>query len=227
MSRNVVASLALLVEIAASAFFWGRLPEQVPIHWNLAGEADDFASSTVVLFGGPLLLLAFWGFKVVAYRIDPKQQKLVKDGSSADDLGDRLTLEAITMALLAWLHIGMMVHSAGYISDFGLLVALTLAVFQVLFGNRVGRLRPNFFLGVRTAWTLSSDQVWRKTHRLAGRLLVISGLLTLGVVFLPPEARIAASTCLMLAALLIPALMSWIYFRREEQSTMSKPKTSS
>jgi uncharacterized membrane protein len=89
-----------------------------------------------------------------------------------------------------------------------------MAGFLVLFGNFIGRLRPSWFIGIRTPWTLSSDVVWRRTHRLAGRLMVPAGLLAvLLAVVLPAPAAFAAAIVLLLGALLAPAAFSFYYWR--------------
>ena len=92
---------------------------------------------------------------------------------------------------------------------------LLVGAFFVIFGNLAGRLRPSWFVGLRTPWTLSSDEVWRRTHRLLARLMVACGIaMMIAGLFL---SRMAAGLTLLAALVLVvllPALMSYVWWRR-------------
>ncbi|MFK7797472.1 MAG: SdpI family protein, partial [Aureispira sp.] len=88
-------------------------------------------------------------------------------------------------------------------------------LFMLLFGNYAGSIRPNYFIGIRTPWTLQSDEVWRKTHRLAGRLLIGAALIGLVLLLLLPSSwGMLGVVALMVGALLIPVVYSFLLFRK-------------
>jgi uncharacterized membrane protein len=92
-----------------------------------------------------------------------------------------------------------------------------LILFMLLFGNYVGSIRPNYFIGIRTPWTLQSDEVWKKTHRLAGRLLMGSALLGMVLLLLLPASwGMLGVVALLMGALLIPVFYSFFLFRKLE-----------
>jgi uncharacterized membrane protein len=101
------------------------------------------------------------------------------------------------------------------------LIQGSLGLLFVLMGNQLGKSRRMFLVGIRTPWTLSSEEVWIATHRLAGKLLVIGGLLLILVAFLPLPAGVAPMLLIgvIVVALLFPALWSYVLWRRERSST--------
>ena len=86
----------------------------------------------------------------------------------------------------------------------------------VFLGNYLTRVEPNWFVGIRTPWTLSSDTVWRKTHRTSGGLLVIWGLLLVAVAFLPRSAFLPLLVAAIVIAVVIPIVQSYILWKREQ-----------
>jgi uncharacterized membrane protein len=212
---RLTAISALLADGAATAFAWARLPERVPVHWNFHGEVDRYGSRFELLLLGPVLLAALWGLFELLPVIDPRLA-IPKDPeqTDAERQGALPTAIALVLALLALLHVLLLVQALGLLKEPPRALAIWMAGFLILFGNFIGRLRPSWFVGIRTPWTLSSDAVWRRTHRLAGRLMVPAGLIALLLALtLPASAALAAAIALLLAALLAPATLSFFYWR--------------
>src|SRR5439155_2800501 len=97
----------------------------------------------------------------------------------AEREGALQTALALVLGLFALLHVLILAQSLGLLKEPPRAHAVLMAAFLIVLGNFIGRLRPSWFVGIRTPWTLSSDAVWRRTHRLAGRLMVPAGLLAL------------------------------------------------
>lgn len=215
MSKHLVALLAFVTDLAATLVLWPRLPDRVPVHWNFAGEVDGWGSRWEVLVLGPGLLLLIWALLALISRIDPKAARPLPPDSPPAEAGSRDWVMVLVLALLALIHLAVLLQGAGIPVAGPTLFALLLAAFQVGMGNLLPRVRPNFFVGVRTPWTLSSDAVWRQTHRLAGKLLFVSGFAgAAAVAVLPGKAGFGAALCLFLAALLVPAALSYVWWRR-------------
>ena len=164
------------------------------------------------------LILGTWLVIELARLVDPrwlKRRPVEADAPRTETEGAREIVECLLISFMAVLHIGLLLLAAGIFREPSRVLAVLLAAFLLVLGNFMGRLRPNWFIGIRTPWTLSSDEVWRRTHRLAARLMVALGLLLLPVaVIVPGRAAFAASLVGLLAAGLLPAAWSYVYWRR-------------
>lgn len=219
MNARLAALAALVVDLAVTAVLWPRLPEQVPVHWNLAGEADRLGSKWELLAFGPVLMVVLGVVLVVLRRVDPRASTPLPPDAPPAEGGSREAVIAVVGWLLACVHVAAMLQAIGSPLGGPVLMGLGFAAFQVLLGNAMPRLRPNFYVGVRTAWTLSSDTVWRRTHRLAGKLLVGSGLASLLAVALAPSTVAFPFTVVaMLVALVAPVVASYVFWRGERRA---------
>lgn len=193
------------------AVFWNRLPDTVPIHWNAAGQADNYASKSFL-----------WGLcciaPVMAFllqflpRLDPKKENYKKFQNLYD-------LVAITLPCIMLFVMGVTIAEA--INPGGLKVGrLVMGFLSLLFmflGNLMGKIKTNWFMGIRTPWALSDPDVWNKTNRMGGRVFFLAGLVTLlFCLFAPPELEglmIASMLGIMLVGTAATYIMSWKWFQ--------------
>jgi uncharacterized membrane protein len=217
-TTRTLAIVALLADAVLSAALYPRLPERVPVHWNLSGHVDRYGGRLEVVLLGPVLLVGLWLVMLVLSRIDPRRAARAAStvSTSEPDVageadGSYWTFIHLVLVALALLHAGLLLAVSGLLATPERLGAVAIALFLVLPGNFMGRLRPNWFVGIRTPWTLASDEVWRRTHRLAAVLMVAGGLLLLPLALLLPGPRaLSAAVVVTLLALLGPAV--WSYF---------------
>ena len=217
MTRNQIALGALAADLIASLALLGRLPERVPVHWNLHGEIDRYGPRWELLLFGPPLLIFLWALFAALPNIDPKSRAAAQaaepDAPPAEQ-GSREAVFSIALCLVAVLHVVVLLQAAGVVAAGVRLHALALSGLMLLLGNVLGRVRPNFFVGVRTPWTLADDTVWRRTHRLAGKTFFAGGLLSLvAIAALPPNAGFVVMLALLVGASLWPVAASYIYWR--------------
>jgi uncharacterized membrane protein len=222
-ATRTLALLALLADAVLSAVMYGLLPERVPMHWNISGHVDRYGSKLELVLFGPLLLAGLWGLMLVLSRMDPRRAeakaKAPEDGSKADVEGSYWTVIHLVVVALALLHAGILLAAAGILTGVDRFVTVGLALLLLLPGNFIGRVRPNWFVGIRTPWTLASDEVWRRTHRLAAVLMVGGGLLLLPLgLLLPGPAAIAIGVAMTLVATLGPAVWSYFAWRKLRQT---------
>lgn len=169
--RDWPAWLILVGSLVASAVLYPRLPEQMPIHWNIEGQVDDYAGRFWGAFGLPFLNLALYLLILFLPVVDPKRANYARFTGFYRGFRIFMTL------FLGGLH-GMTLSVAlGRPVDVTLLVTLGVSALFVYLGNSLGRVRHNYFMGIKTPWTLANEEVWRRTHRLGGRLFVVAGLL--------------------------------------------------
>ena len=194
------------------AFIWNTLPEKVPTHWNYKGEIDhwgDKFSLIGLLFMLPVLMYVLL---LVVPKIDPKK-KIVLMGGKFYQLKFFLVL---CMSLLA-LYI-IFITKNGSFSGPNLKYILIGVLFLVL-GNYFKVIQPNYFIGIRTPWTLENNEVWKVTHIFAGKLWFIGGLTILlgGLIF---ENNYFTIIFISLVAVLaiFPIVYSYIKFKEIEKS---------
>lgn len=201
----------LLANAAVGAWAWARLPAnaQVPIHFGLDGQADAWAAPLPGLLWLPALALLLYGLRRILPHLDPRGDHLRQSERALDAIW--LTL----LGFLAGLQVFIVLQTLGWIGPVLQWPVWALAALMAGIGNVLGKLRSNFFVGIRTPWTLSSEHVWDQTHRWAGRLFVgaavalavLAGAMPRSAALLP-----LAVTVLVLASL-APALQSWRLWR--------------
>lgn len=197
----ICAAVAFGMGILALPF----LPAQVPSHWNIAGEVDGYSSPLTAALLTPALILALAVILPHLPKIDPRRENYAQfQGTYA------LTINAIALFLTA-LHLLTLAFALGAGFDLARLVFLGLGLLIAVIGNELGRVQPNYFMGIRTPWTLADDEVWRRTHRLGGRLLAVAGALTaLAALLLPLPVAAPLGLAFILGA---AAFAVWYSYR--------------
>ncbi len=204
----IVQGLVVLATAGATLALYPTLPDVIPMHWNASGQVDGWWPRATGAWFVPGLALLLAALTWVLPWLSPHQFRVD---------GFRTTYHTI-MALMAVLFGG--IHAVAFVQAYhpdwdlsrwligGLCIALG------LLGNVLGKVRRNFWIGVRTPWTLASDVVWDATHRLAARLTFGAGLLgaLLVVIGMPP----AIAFVLVVAGLVLPAGWSLVYYKRFE-----------
>jgi len=170
--------LMVIGMFVAAGLLWQSAPDKFPVHWNLEGEVDRYGSKVEGLLMLPLMTAGLYLLLLFVPYIDPKKMNYKSFGSIYD-------LIRFGTTLLMVIVYGAAASSAfGYSVDIGLVVGISVGVFFIIIGNFIGKIRPNWFVGIRTPWTLSSRLSWDKTHQAGGWWFVLSGtgILSLGFV---------------------------------------------
>ncbi len=198
-----VSAAALLIMLAASA--WGLAqvgPDAtVPVHWNVNGDPDGYASALAAFAITPLIGLAVVGLLAIVPRIEPRRMNLQR---SADAYR---TVAIALVVLVVVVHLAVVLAAVGTPVPMGLLVGASVGVLFVIIGNVLGTVRSNFMFGVRTPWTLSSDRAWDRTHRLVGRLFVVAGLLLIPLAVTGQMALVVIVMLVFVVAILVAAVV--------------------
>lgn len=207
--KLILSSLLVLLPLVAGLLLWGRLPEQLPMHWNAAGEINGWGSRLMVVCGEPLFLLAIHWVCVVACFIDPKNQ-----GQSRKALGLVLWISP-AISLVA----GFITLSAALgmeVLRVDKLMMVFLGLMLIVVGNFLPKCKQNYTIGIKVMWALEDEENWTATHRFASRLWVGCGVVTLLLAFLPwAEVSLWVSLGLILLTTLASVLYSYLYYRRK------------
>jgi uncharacterized membrane protein len=208
MRTSAQISLAMVaMAFAFTALMWGRLPETMPVHFGPGGVADRFGSRWEGALLMPLVMVGLSAVFAVLPALSPKGFEI---GFRDQALG------AFRVAILGFLLLihGELLHAAargGQLSEG--VVGVGLGLLFCVLGNWMGKVRRNFFMGVRTPWTLADAEVWDRTHRLAGRLFVAAGLLVVTTALVSAPAVFVWVAALGVAAV-VPAGYSYVLYRR-------------
>ena len=199
---KVAAIAVVIAAVVVSVVFFPRLPARVPTHWNAAGQIDGYSSRAFGAFLMPAVMLGMLALFAALPSLSPKGFE-VEGGSRA--------YAAIVLALLLFLlvvHVQVLLAAMNIARSMSSLIPILTGALFVVLGNYLPKFRRNFFVGIRTPWTLANEDVWFRTHRFGGVLFVISGIL---LIVVSPFLRVEASFEFLLALALITAFASIIY----------------
>ena len=210
-TANLVSFLLVLAAFAIAAWFYPRLPNPVPTHWNAAGGINGYMPKPWGVFIMPLTMAGIWLVLAVLPRISPRGFGL-RSFEAVYGL-----IQIIFVAVLLLITIVALVAAQGRHVAINIILPALLGVLLAVLGNYMGKVRKNFFIGIRTPWTLASDEVWARTHRLAGWLFVAAGLAIILAAVLTPAADSPAIIIAIIAvAVLVPVIGSYLIYRRVE-----------
>ena len=208
MTIASAATTILLVGVAATAL--SRMPPgtQLPIHWNAAGEANQFAGAGVALFM-PVALTIFMSLTMLAVpRIEPLQDRMANSAPLLKAAwGGSLAMMILIEAMIAAPAFGVALPATMPLIGAGVLLAVI--------GNALPKSRPGFFVGIRTPWTLTDPANWIATHRVGARTMVAGGAIVILGALLPiaPEMRATLTIAGIATAVVPPIAYSWWYWR--------------
>lgn len=204
--------LVVAAAVVASAVAYTRLPERVPVHWNAAGEVDRYGSPLEGVLVMPLVMVGLALLIPALPRIDPRGANYEKFKPTY-----HLVMNTILTFMLG-VHATILAATLGLPVDVGRVVPIGLGALLIVLGNVLPRTRPNWMFGIRTPWTLSSDRVWERTHRVGGYLMLAAGLLVVLVGLLSPGARsMLAVVTAVVAAALGSVAYSYVAWRQEQR----------
>jgi uncharacterized membrane protein len=209
----LIASITLIVVmIAFSAWAWSAIAPnaQVAIHWDLQGHANGFASKIVALGFAPVLALVLTALFVLWRRVEPRRVNLAASRYpyAAGWIG--------AVGILTAVHAIVVMEALGKILDVGSATLAAVSVLLIVLGNFLGKSRANFFVGVRTPWSLSSDLAWEKSNRISGWLMVLTGLAVLTALICGPlDVAIFVMIVGTVGTALAGILASYVYWKRD------------
>ena len=209
--RKSLPFILIAVGLAVSLWAWPRLPDMLPTHWDSSGRVDGTSSKPFALFLIPSIAAALAVALQLLPRIDPRQANYEKFRSSYD------LMVTLTVATLVAIHLATIASALGWPIPVTKIVAASVGVLLVAVGNVLPRARPNFFFGIRTPWTLSSDSVWMRTHRVGGYALVAGGLLQIVVAILGEAGAGIWPVAVILAISIGLVAYSYLLWRREQR----------
>jgi uncharacterized membrane protein len=213
MKVNWKAEIPLIALIAgmwvAAALMWPSSPDRYPVHWGPSGEVDRYGGRTEGLLAMPAIGVLIYLLMLFLPRIDPGRLNYAKFA------GAWYTIRASTLALMALLYAVMVLSARGVSIDMPRFIGLAMGAMLFVMGNVMGKLRPNWFFGVRTPWTLSSKLSWNKTHRLAGWVFVAGGLALMAAGLIGTPSAMTVAFGILMAGVLGAVAYSYFVWRSD------------
>jgi uncharacterized membrane protein len=210
--KRWIGLVVAAVSLAAGIWAYPRLPAEVATHWNFRGEPDGYSGRFVAAFVFPLAILVLAGLAWVLPKIDPKGRNYLKFHDTY-----WLLINGI-LIFMGFAHLIVLAEGVGLPVQVQVVMPVAVGFLFVVIGNYLARVQPNWFVGIRTPWTLSSDTVWRKTHRLGAWVFVIAGLLFMASAFVPGAAGAVPFAVVVVGLILTPILYSLYLWMRERSS---------
>jgi uncharacterized membrane protein len=211
----ILISIAIVAAmLAASVWALFRIPAgaDIPIHWDMYGHPNSFAKAPIALFMTPAMAALIAVLFVAIPAIEPRRLNLARSATfyHATWIGIILLMGAVHgVALYSAMHAGVQV---------GGIVIGAVCLLMIVIGNYLGKTRSMFLGGVRTPWTLSSEYSWQRTHSLAGKLFIASGVLGfVGVIALPTPIAVKIFICAIVMTVILSVVVSYVYWRHDPE----------
>ena len=163
---------AVIANIAISTAFYPRLPNPCPIHWNIHGQIDDYGSPMTMALIAPSASAGLVLLLVLFPAIGPFKRNLRDFRVVYGRIGSLLLTFFLAIQVI------LLLAASGRPLRIGPLLTVLFGIMFAFLGNWMGKLRRNFYVGIRTPWTLANDVVWEKTHRVGGRLFAVGGVIS-------------------------------------------------
>ena len=193
-----------------SLFAYRHLPDPMVTHWDMRGNPNGYGSRFVGAFLVPVIALVVWGFMRGLPYIDPRRANYAKFQSTYD-----LIVNAVVTLMVA-IHVAVIGTALGWPIHIQVVTPLGVGIMLLVMGNVMPRARSNWWFGIRTPWTLSSDSVWNRTHRVGGYLMTAAGVLTILSVLLPPQVGFVVLMGSIVGASLGSVVYSYFAWKGEQ-----------
>jgi uncharacterized membrane protein len=209
-SQFVLCALLIAASAVATGFWYPDLPAFINVHWDLHGQPDGVGPRAMLWLLGPGAMAGMLLIGMCLPWLSPKRFDLSGFKSTYS------YFIVVIVCMLGLLHAALLQATLSGMLDLPRTIQVGAFALLILLGNPMAKVKRNFYIGVRTPWTLASERVWHATHRLCGKLMVVSGLFGLIAVLAD------ASTWIVLALLagwsVIVIIFSLVHYKRLEHA---------
>ncbi|MGE6849375.1 SdpI family protein [Bacillus tropicus] len=208
MRKHLVAIILILITGLAWAYAWPNLPDTMAVHWGMEG-VNGYASK----FNAMLLLLGIMIFTYVLLTITPKIDPKKKN---YDKFSKGYMIINYSVVVLLFL-VNMLVIGVGLGYDIPMnsTPLILVGLLFIVIGNYLPQCKPNYFVGIKTPWTLSNEEVWRKTHRFSGKVFVILGIIMILSIFVPVTWKSFIMVVVIIGAVGLTMGYSYVAYKKE------------
>ena len=212
-STYIIIGLLIFISIGVGFALYERLPEQMATHFDIRGEADSFTPKLFAIFFVPLIGVILSSLLFFLPRMDPFRENVEKFRPHYN-----LVVLAI-LTFLTYLHLLIIVWNMGYEFNMSRGIVPPLGILFIVIGYALRFAKRNWFMGIRTPWTLSSDTVWEKTHVLASELFMFSGAISV-LAFFAPQYSFSLFFYPLVTTVVVTVLYSFFLYQGERKERM-------
>ncbi len=207
----ILSSIVCLLPLLLSFALYNDLPEQIAIHWNSAGNPDNFVPKPLAALGLPFLFLIINLFSKVHLNNDPKRANT----SQAMQIFAAWTPPVLSLVLVPiTLFIAM-----GINISISLVVPVLVGLLFIVCGNYLPKNRQNYTIGIKLPWTLHDADNWNKTHRLAGYLYILGGILLIAGAFIFDNTGtingLSLAVFVVILLVIVPVIYSFLLYKKK------------
>lgn len=205
LSNKFIGIFLIFIGVLISLYFYNSLPNVLVSHWGLYGEPNGYSSKAVALFIMPTIASVLYALFLFLPKLDPlhKNIKLFE--------GHYTMFINFILFFLLYLHVLTIAWNLGYKFNFIVFLAPAFSALSYFLGILLENAKRNWFIGIRTPWTLSSDEVWDKTHKLGSKLYKYTAILPLLGIIFQPLAFILVVSSLVGVSLFLVFYSYWIF----------------
>lgn len=203
--------LIILASLALSFWAYPQLPEQVISHWNFQGQADAWSSREFhSLFFPALLIVLYFAFLLMPL-LDPKKDRYKEFARPY------LIIRQVMLFVFFCVFTVATLANLNYQINVGASISGLIGALMIFLGSYFNKLKRNWFIGIRTPWTLSSENVWDKTHRVGGRLFIILGVGIIIIPWIEPSLAIGFLLASLICIIIGINIYSYLLYRKEDK----------
>ena len=215
LRKMQILAIALVALSFVTAYLaYPLMPARVASHWDIDGKVNGYMPRDMGVYFMPLLGAAILALLYFLPSIDPKKENYKQFQAEYDEL------VAIIIAFLYYIYLLTLAYNAGYVFNLVQLLAPAFGALFIYVGVVLGKTKQNWFVGIRTPWTMSSEAVWNKTHALGSKLFMAAGVVALLGVILPQ--MFVASIAVVLAAAVATFVYSYLEYQKEMKAKMGR-----
>lgn len=209
MKKHIIPIIFIIASIVMGVVAYPHLPAEIPMQWGLDGGVNSYGSKLIALSTMSGLLIMMYVLLVLLPKVDPKKENYKRFTKTYyiiiySTMGVLLAFQALS--IFSSLHDHL---------DVSIAIFMLLGFLFIILGNYMQRAKQNFFLGIRTPWTLTNEEAWKKTHRLGSKLFVVAGICIIISGFLPNTLRGPIALAVIVITVFISYIASYIFFRKE------------
>ncbi len=210
ITKKEIAPIVVIIIMAifAASLYTAPCISRVPTHWNAQGQIDGWSSKTFAALFFPLLTIAIYLLMLVLPKIDPLKENYQYFEKQY------YFIRLILVLFMAGIYIFTFFSAMGFRFNIMYFMVPFLSALFVVLGIFLPKLKKNYFVGIRTPWTLQSDEVWIKTHKFGAKCFIAAGVLGLFTVFLKSELAFWVFIIVMIIAALLPVVYSYFIYRK-------------
>lgn len=194
--------------ILAWIIAYPQLPDQVPIHWALKGEADGFATKINAMLSTLGIMVLVYVSMAFLPKVDPRKLNYKYFSKSYNIMMN------VLLGVFFVVNLFVIFNAIGYDVPISTIGPLVIGIIFLVLGNYMPQVRSNFFIGIRTPWTLSSDEVWKKTHRAASKIFFFGGLVLMATTFASDIWKETVFIVVITITIIAPYLYSYYLYRK-------------